>query len=76
MTILYMSQIFKNNERSNKVRFDCLEMHTITLDLYLVGIVVWWVFDSKSVNLAIYLSTIAIVCILKYSTLNYFDKDF
>ena len=48
------------------VRFDNLKMHTNTLDLYLIGIVVWWVFDLKSVNLAIYLSTVAIVCIGKY----------
>ena len=39
MTFLYMSQIFKNNECSNKVRFDFLEMHTNTLDLYLIGII-------------------------------------
>ena len=89
MTILYRSQIFKNNVCSNKVRFDYLEMHTITLDLYLIGIVAWWMFDSKSVNLAIYQSTVAIVCIGKYRevqckwkyywytcNLNYFQKDF
>ena len=39
MAILYMSQIFKNNESSHKVWFDYLEMHTNTLDLYLIGIV-------------------------------------
>ena len=41
MVILYMSQIFKNNECNDKVRFDYLEMHTNTLDLYLIGIVTW-----------------------------------
>ena len=66
LTILYMSQIFKNNECSDKVRFDYLEMHTNTLDLYLIAIVVWWVFDSKSVSLAIYPSVVAKVCIGKY----------
>ena len=34
MTILYMSQIFQNNECSDKVQFDYLEMHTNILDLY------------------------------------------
>ena len=86
MKILYMSQIFKNNECSDKMWFDYLEVHTDTLAIYLIVIVALWVFDSKSVNLAIYLSTVAIVCIGKYRwkcywyacTLNYmyFDKDF
>ena len=49
------------------MRFDYLEMHTDTLDLYLTGIVTWWVLNSKSVNLAMYLSTVAIVCIGKYT---------
>ena len=53
MAILYMSQILINNKGSDKVRFDYLEMHTNTLDLYLIGILTWWVFDWKSVNLAI-----------------------
>ena len=47
MTILYMSKMFKNNKCSEKVRFDYLEIYTNTLDLYLIDIVVWWVFDSK-----------------------------
>ena len=41
MTILYMSQSFKNNEFSDNVLFDYLEMHTNTFDLYLIGIVAW-----------------------------------
>ena len=36
-----MFKIFKNNECSDKVRFDYLEMHTNTLDLYLIDIVGW-----------------------------------
>ena len=40
MTILYMSHYFKSIECSDNVRFDYLEMHTNTLDLYLIGIVV------------------------------------
>ena len=39
IAILYMSQILKNNKCSDKVRFDYLEMHINTLDLYLIGIV-------------------------------------
>ena len=39
MTILYVSQIFKNYGCSDKVRFDYLEMHTDTLGLYLIDIV-------------------------------------
>ena len=66
MTILYISQIFNNNECSDRVWFDNLEMHTNKLDLYLIGIVSGWVFDSKSVNVAIYLSTVTVVCIGKY----------
>ena len=66
MMILYMSQTFKNNECSCKVLFDYLVMHTNTLDLYLIGIVAWWVFDLKSASRSIYLSTGAIVCIGKY----------
>ena len=66
MTILHMFQIFKSNACSVKVRFDYSEMHTNTLELSLIGIVVWLVFDSNLVNLAIYLSTVAIVCIGKY----------
>ena len=69
MTMPYMSQIFKRNACSDKVRFDYLEMHINTLDLYLISIVEWWVFDSKSANLVIYLSTVAIVCIGKYKEL-------
>ena len=89
MTILIMSRIFKNNECSDKVQFDYLVMHTNTLNLYSIGIEAWLVFDLKSVNHAINLSTVAIVCIGKYRemqfnesiiatrvTLNYFDKDF
>ena len=60
------SEMLKNNEYSDKVWFDYSVKQTNTLDLYLIGIVTWWVFDSKSVNLAIYMSTVAIVCIGKY----------
>ena len=66
MTILCMSKIFKINECSEKVQFNYLEIHTNTLDFYFIDIVAWWVFDSKSVSLAIYLSAVAIVCIEKY----------
>ena len=46
----------KNNECCDKVQFDYLEMHTDKLDMYLFDIVAWWVFDSRSINLAIYRS--------------------
>ena len=46
-----------------EVQFEFVEMHTIPLDPYLIGIVVWWVFDSNSLNLEVYLNTLAIVCI-------------
>ena len=66
MTSQQECQIFKNDKCSDKVRLDYLEIHTNTLDLYLFAIITWWLFNSKSVNLAIYLPTVAIVSIEKY----------
>ena len=39
MKTLYIPSIFKNNKCCDKVQFDYLEMHTDTVDLYLIGIV-------------------------------------
>ena len=39
------------------MRLEFVEMHTNSLDPYLIGIVVWWVFDLNSLNLEVYLNT-------------------
>ena len=41
-------------------------MHNDRFDLYLIGIVARRVLDSKSVSLAIYLSTVVKVCLGKH----------
>ena len=48
---LYISQSCKNKECCAKTRLEFVEMHTNSLDPYLIGIVVWWVFDLNSLNL-------------------------
>ena len=68
---LYISQSCKYKECCAKTRFEFVEMHTISLDPYLIGIVVWWVFDLNSLNLEVYLNTPALVCIRIYRQVIY-----
>ena len=68
---LYISQSCKTKECCANVRFEFVEMHTNLLDPYLIGIVVWWVFDLNSLILEIYLNTQAIVCLRIYRQVIY-----
>ena len=68
---LYISQSCKNKECCAKTTLDFVEMHTDSLDPYLIGIVVWRVFGLNSLNLEVYLNTPAIVCIRIYRQVIY-----
>ena len=65
---LYISRNCKLKECCAKVRFEFVDMHTNSLDPYLIDIVV---FDLNSLNLEVYLNTRAIVCIRIYRQVRY-----